>query len=97
MPAPVTTRIFLHFATDKERSESARLVEASAFCAAKSRVMTVMAGGNFSFTVVLRSTLTQPNIQDAPGHATTTGNPVRYPENVCIYWSYTIFLPPAQK
>jgi hypothetical protein len=48
MPAPVTTRIFLHFATDKERSESARLVEASAFCAAKSRVMTVMAGGNFS-------------------------------------------------
>lgn len=41
MPAPVTTTIFLHFATDSERSARERLVCESDLRAAKSRV-TVM-------------------------------------------------------
>jgi hypothetical protein len=42
IPAPVTTTIFLHLATDKERSESVRLVDESVFWAAKSKVIIML-------------------------------------------------------
>ncbi len=44
IPAPVTTIILLHLATDRERSERERLVEESAFAASKSRVTVIAVG-----------------------------------------------------
>lgn len=39
MPAPVTTTIFLHLATDRDRPYSARRVEGSAWKLSRSRAM----------------------------------------------------------
>lgn len=42
MPAPVTTTIFLHFATARERFDSVRLVVESAALSFKSNVVGMM-------------------------------------------------------
>lgn len=42
MPAPVTTTIFLHLATDRDRPYSARRVEDSAWKLSRSRAMAMV-------------------------------------------------------